>query len=36
MHKVKEHKSIIADVQNSKDRSMFITASKDNVARVKK
>ena len=35
LHKVKEHKDSIADLQNSKDRSMFITASKDNAARVR-
>ena len=32
--KVKEHRQQISDLQNSKDQSMFITASKDNTAKV--
>ncbi len=35
IHKVKEHKETISDIQNSKDRTMFITASKDNVSKVR-
>lgn len=34
LDKVKEHKMLIADLQNSKDQTMFITASKDNTAKV--
>ncbi len=34
MDRVKEHKSLISDLQNSKDKTMFITASKDNTAKV--
>ena len=30
-----EHKGQISDLQNSKDRTMFISASKDNTARVR-
>ena len=32
--KVKEHRGLISDIQNSKDQTMFITASKDNSAKV--
>lgn len=31
---VKEHRDLISDVQHSKDKTMFITASKDNAAKV--
>lgn len=32
--KVEEHRALISDLQNSKDQTMFITASKDNSAKV--
>ena len=30
---VKEHRALISDLQNSKDQTMFITASKDSSAK---
>lgn len=31
---MKEHRDLISDLQNSSDKTMFITASKDNAAKV--